>query len=401
MTGSLSTSTALSKHQQNLVIFALAVGAFALGVGEFASMGLMLEMSRGLQVSDSQIGMSISAYAIGVVIGAPILAFAGARLKRKTLLLLLALLYGVGNIATALAPSYEFLVLSRFISGLPHGTYFGIATLIAASVSAPSQKGIAVSKVMLGLSVAILAGNPIAVALGQHLSWRLAFTFVGALAILTVIMVSWSVPSPADEKKTDPAAELADFNRAPIWLALLIGLVGFSGMFTVFSYLAPILVHVTKASELWMPWLVVAFGAGSIIGMLVGGRLADRLAFKSIGLILVWSILVLILFPWAAQSLWSIVVGTLALGTMMAMPVALQAHLMNVAGNAQILSAASIQAALNAANALGPIFGGLAIDHGLGYHALGPIGAAASLAGLLIWIYTNHRSKTDAAKADT
>ncbi len=149
----------LSKARQNLIIFALSIGAFAIGVSEFSSMGLLLEISRGLGVSESQVGVSISIYALGVVVGAPLLAIFGAGLKRKNLLLGLAFMYALANIASALAPTYGTMLVARFISGLPHGAYFGIASLVAASISPPSQKGMAVTKVMLGLAVAILVGN--------------------------------------------------------------------------------------------------------------------------------------------------------------------------------------------------------------------------------------------------
>lgn len=156
-------------------------------------MGLLLEISRGLGVSESDVGVSISIYALGVVVGAPLLAIFGAGLKRKNLLLLLAFMYALANIASALAPTYGTLLVARFISGLPHGAYFGIASLVAASISPPSQKGMAVTKVMLGLAVAILVGNPLAVWLGQHFTWRLAFGLVGVLAFMTLLMVNKSL----------------------------------------------------------------------------------------------------------------------------------------------------------------------------------------------------------------
>jgi len=258
MSNYIITPTQLSKTRQNLIIFALSIGAFAIGLSEFSSMGLLLEISRGLGVSESQVGVSISVYALGVVVGAPLLAIFGAGLKRKNLLLALAMMYAIANIASALAPTYGTLLIARFISGLPHGAYFGIASLVAASISPPSQKGMAVTKVMLGLAVAILVGNPIAVWLGQQFTWRLAFALVGVLAFITVLMVNWSLPLDPKEKKTSPMKELAAFNRLQIWLVLLIGVFGFTGMFTVFSYMAPVLVNVTKVSESYMPWLVVA-----------------------------------------------------------------------------------------------------------------------------------------------
>lgn len=380
------TQIQLSKTRQNLIIFALSIGAFAIGLSEFSSMGLLLEISRGLGVSESQVGVSISIYALGVVVGAPLLAIFGAGLKRKNLLLALAMMYAIANIASALAPTYGTLLIARFISGLPHGAYFGIASLVAASISPPSQKGMAVTKVMLGLAVAILVGNPLAVWLGQQFTWRLAFALVGVLAFITVLMVNWSLPLDPKEKKTSPMKELAAFNRLQIWLVLLIGVFGFTGMFTVFSYMAPVLVNVTKVSESYMPWLVVAFGVGSIIGMLSGGKIADAMKFKGACLLIVWSIFILAMIPLISGSLPGIIIAAIAVGTMMALPVTLQTHLMEIAGDAQVLSAAAIQAALNTANALGPWLGGMAIDHGLGYNLFGTIGAATSVIGLLIWI---------------
>ncbi|RXR06003.1 MFS transporter [Pseudoxanthomonas composti] len=380
-----STLTELTAGQRNIIILALALGGFSIGVSEFSSMGLLLEISRGLRITETQVGHLISTYALGVVVGAPVLAFVGARLKRKTLLLALALFYAVANVASALAPGYHTMMAARFLSGLPHGAYFGVAMLVAASISPPGQRGVAVSKVLMGLSVSILVGNPVATWLGQQVSWRVAFAMVGLLSIATVLLIARTLPQDPHEKTVSPLQELVAFNRTQVWLALLIGSIGFAGMFCVFTYLGPIVVKVTRVSEAWMPLIVAAFGIGAVLGNIAGGRLVDRLQFRATGIVLLWSILVLALFPLAATSLWSLLLGVIGLGTMGALAVALQTRLMDVAGDAQTLAAASNHAAFNTANALGPWLGGLAIDAGYGLTSTSQIGMLAALAGLVFW----------------
>ena len=208
----------LAARQVALVLFALAMGGFAIGTSEFVLMGLISEVARDLGVSEPQVGHVISAYALGVVVGAPLLAILGARVPRRPLLLALMGFYVLGNLASALAPSYASLLLFRFIAGLPHGAYFGVAALVAASITPPAQRGVAVSRVMLGLAVALLVGNPLATWLGQQLSWRYAFGLVSLLAALTVVLVARSLPPDPDEPRSNPARELRDFNRAPVWL---------------------------------------------------------------------------------------------------------------------------------------------------------------------------------------
>jgi len=375
----------LSPTERVLILFALSLGGFAIGTSEFASMGLMLEISRGLGIGESQVGHLISAYAVGVVVGAPVLAFAGARLPRRTLLLLLMGFYAVGNLGSALAPDYHSALLARFIAGLPHGAYFGVAMLVAAAISPPAQRGAAISKVMLGLSIAILAGNPLTTWLGQHASWRIAFALVSVLAIVTVVLIARFLRPDPHEPRTSPMRELKAFNRAQVWLALAIGAIGFAGMFCVFTYLSPTLVRVTGVSEGWMPLAVGAFGLGGLISNFAGGWLVDRFRFRAAAMVLLWSIVVLLVFPLAARHLWSVLPAVIAVGTMGALAVVLQSRLMDAAGEAQTLAAASNHAAFNTANALGPWLGGIAIDAGLSPASTGYVGAATAVVGLLLW----------------
>lgn len=368
-----------------LIEFALAMGGFGIGTGEFAIMGLMPNVAHNLHITEPQVGHVISAYALGVVVGAPLLAVLGARLFRRHMLILMMTFFALGNFASALAPGYHSLMVFRFIAGLPHGAYFGVAALVAASLVAPHQRGKAVSRVMVGLTIAMLLGNPLATWLGQSLSWRYAFAFVGAIALLTVLLVFLFLPLNPNEQRNDPLHEIRSFNRPHVWLALTIGSIGFAGMFCVFSYLAPTLLEVTHVDEHWIPLALATFGLGGIVGNIAGGWLFDRLRFRAVGWLLVWSTIVLLIFPLATGSLWSMLLASFAVATMVALGPALQTRLMDVAHNAQTLAAASHHAAFNVANALGPWLGGMAITAGLGWSSTGYVGAACAVGGLLVF----------------
>ena len=363
----------------------MALGSFAIGTGEFAIMGLMPDVASNLQLSEPQVGHAISAYALGVVVGAPALAILGAKLLRKHMLLLLMALYALGNLATAFAPSFAGLVAFRFISGLPHGAYFGIAAVVASSMVASNQRAGAVARVMMGLTLAMLLGNPIATWLGQLFGWRSAFVLVGAIALCTIALVWRYVPQPRDEARSDPRKELQAFRLPQVWMALAIASIGFAGMFCVFSYLAPTMLEVTRVSPQWIPFGLAAFGVGGIVGNIAGGKLFDRLGFRAVGLVLLWSIAVLLFFTFAAQALWSILLGIGLVGTMIALAAPLQIRLMDIAHEAPSLAAASNHAAFNLANALGPWLGGMAISAGFSPASTGYVGAATAIGGLLLW----------------
>jgi len=388
----------LSARAVLLLELALAMGGFAIGTGEFAIMGLMPDVAEGLGISEPQVGNVISTYALGVVVGAPLLAILGSRLFRRHLLLLLMGFFALGNFASALAPDYSTLMIFRFVTGLPHGAYFGVAMLVAASMVPPDKRAQAVARVLMGLTVAILIGNPLATWLGQWASWRYAFALVGAIALLTVLLVALFLPPNRNEPRNSPLHEIRAFNRPQVWLALAISSIGFAGMFCVFSYMAPTLLNVTGVSAGWIPFALAAFGLGGIVGNLVGGWLFDKLRFKAVAWLLLWSALVLLVFPLAAHSVWTIFPAVFAVGTMVSLSPALQTHLMDVAADAQTLAAASNHAAFNIANALGPWLGGLAITAGFGWTSTGYIGAATAVGGLLVfaWAWKIERAVKDA-----
>jgi len=382
----MTTAPALPPQRTRmLILFALAMGGFAIGTSEFAMMGLMPELIRGFGVDAPSVGHMISAYAIGVVVGAPLLAIIGARVPRRPLLLALMAFYALGNLASALAPNYPSMLVARFVAGLPHGAYFGVAMLVAASISPAAQRGTAMARVLLGLSIAILVGNPLATWLGQHFNWRWTFGLVTALSVLTVVLVARFLAPDPTERPQAPMRELRAFNTAQVWYALLIGAVGFAGMFCVFSYVTETLVQVTGVAESWVPVALAAFGVGAILGNIAGGWLVDRLSFRAVPVTLGWSLLVLLTFPLAAHAPWSILLSLVAVGTMGALAPVLQTRLMDVAGDAQTLAAASNHAAFNAANALGPWLGGMAIAAGFAPTSTGVVGAATAAAGLAVY----------------
>ncbi|MFT4256509.1 MAG: MFS transporter [Pseudoxanthomonas sp.] len=378
----------LPRRARALILFALTLGGFAIGTSEFATMGLMPSIVRDLGVSEPQVGHLISAYALGVVVGAPLLALVGGSLPRKTLLLGLMGFYALGNLATALGPDYHGLLLFRFVAGLPHGAYFGVAALVAAAISRPEERGKAISLTMLGLTLAVLIGNPLASWMGQAASWRWAYAAVSLIALTTVVLTARFLPAePAPSAKADAWAELRAFNRLPVWQALLIGAVGFSGFFCVFSYLAPTLLNATGVSEGWVPIGLAAVGLGGVVGNMLGGWLCDRMGFRGVAVVLAGAVAVLLLFPLAARAPWSVLPVAVVIGMMGALGPLLQSRLMDVAGEAQTLAAASHHAAFNTANALGPWLGGMAIAAGWGWTSTGYVGASTAVLGLLLYAW--------------
>jgi len=363
-------------------VVAMGVGGFAIGTGEFVIMGLLPEVAQGLGISIPQAGHVISAYALGVVVGAPLLAVLAAGWPRRRLLVALMAVFALGNFASAAAPGYVSLNLLRFVAGLPHGTYFGVAALVAASLVQPWQRAQAVGWVMLGLTSATLVGVPVAAWLGQVLGWRAAFAFVGLIGVLAAFMVHRQVPPQPVDQRASPLRELGALRRKQVWLTLGIGAIGFGGLFAVFSYVKPALTEVAGLAPAGVPLVLALFGVGMILGNLVGSRLADKALIPTIGGLLAWAFLVLGAFPFTAQHVWAASLNVLLVGTIVAMGPALQIRLMDVAGDAQMLAAALNHSAFNLANALGAWLGGLAIAAGLGYPSTGWVGALLAVAGM-------------------
>jgi DHA1 family inner membrane transport protein len=382
-------------------MLALGVGGFAIGTGEFVIMGLLPEVARDIGTTIPQAGHVISAYALGVVIGAPVLAVLAAGWARRALLIALMAVFAAGNFASAMAPGYLSLNLLRFASGLPHGTYFGVAALVAAALAPPDRRARAVGLVMLGLTGATLVGVPIAAWLGQHFGWRAAFVFVGLIAVLAMAMLRRDLPDLAAPSGAGPLRELGALGRKQVWLTLGIGAIGFGGMFAVFSYIKPTLTEVAGLPLGGVPLVLALFGCGMVGGNLVGARLADKALMPTIGGLLVWAALVLTTFSFAAHHVATAALNVFLIGTIVAIGPALQIRLMDVAGDAQTLAAALNHSAFNMANALGAWLGGVAITAGLGWTSTGWVGALLALAGLGVfgWSLASERGRLRAVAA--
>ena len=372
----------------------LALGGFAIGTTEFATMSLLPYMAHDLQTSVPVAGHLISAYALGVVVGAPLIVVLAARLSRGTLLIALMCLYALANCLSAVAPSYRWMLGFRFLSGLPHGAYFGIAMLVAASVVPANQRARAVGHVLLGLTVATIVGVPLASWLGQAVGWRWCFGIVAALAAATAVLVAMFVPEAGHDKRASPSRELGALKRGQVWLTLAIGAIGFGGVFAVYTYLTSTLMAVTAVPVRMVPLVLAAFGVGMTAGNIIVPYFADRAVMRTAGLLLVGSAVTLALYPVAARGLGTVTLDVMSIGFCGALATVLQTRLMDVAGDAQSLAAALNHSAFNVANALGPWLGGLAIAAGFGWTSTGWVGCGLALGGFAVWVvaWTTERS---------
>jgi MFS transporter, DHA1 family, inner membrane transport protein len=374
----------LSTVRVVVAVVALAIGGFAIGTTEFVTMGVLPDIAEGVGVDIPSAGHVISAYAVGVVLGAPVIAALSARLPRRALLIGLMAAFLVGNGLTALAPGYQTLLVARFLTGLPHGAYFGVASLVAASLVAPHLRGRAVSSVMLGLSVALVAGVPVATWLGQTAGWRSAYWLVVVLAAATVAAVLAVVPSMPGRPEATVRGELGALRRPQVLLTLGIGIVGFGGMFALYSYIAPLVTDVAELSRGTLPLVLFVYGIGGVVGTALAGRLGDWALFPSVAGALVALMVVLagtaLVAPWAPGLVVAVFLVSVSGSTL---AILLQLRLMETAGEAQMLGAALNHSALNMANALGAWLGGLVIAAGLGYRAPSVVGVGLAALGLL------------------
>ena len=346
-------------------------------------MGLLPQIAEGVDVPIPTAGHLISAYALGVVVGAPVLAFLGARLPRRGLLVALMAVYAGSNALSALAGGYGLLLLARFLSGVPHGAYFGVASLVAAGLAPRGREGRAVAMVMIGLSVANVVGVPATTWMGQHLGWRSAFWAAASLAVLTAVLVTAFVPVSPGNAEATGRRELRLFAEPQAWLTLLAGAIGFGGMFALYSYIAEVVTKVGGLADGAVPVFLLAFGLGMVAGTYVAGHLADWSVFRSLlGSSLAMALLLLTYAALAPAGWWALLPAFLVAVASSVLVVNLQLRLMTVAGEAQTLGAAMNHSSLNVGNALGAWLGGIVIAAGWGYRAPALVGVALALAGL-------------------
>jgi DHA1 family inner membrane transport protein len=294
-----------------LLLTALGMGGFAIGVTEFAAMSVLPDFARGLGVDEPTAGHAISAYAAGVVVGAPILAAFGARLPRWVLLIGLMGMFAVANTLSALSPNFETMLVFRFLSGLPHGAYFGVAALVAASAVPLKFRTRAVSTILMGLTIATVLGVPVVNLISQAHGWQWTFYIVGALSVLTMTLVALFAPRDPAHPGTSPLRELKALKNRQVWLTLGVSAIGFGGMFAVYAYLASVLREVTHVGSDILPWVFAVFGVGMFSGNLLCAWAGDKFGFKAAAGVLIWSAISLALYPLASQHLWTAVAAGL------------------------------------------------------------------------------------------
>jgi len=370
-----------------LALYALTVGAFGIGTTEFVIMGLLLQVATDLRVSIAAAGLLISGYALGVFVGAPLLTAATSRLPRKTALVALMAIFTLGNLACALAPDYTTLMIARVITSLAHGTFFGVGAVVATGLVAADRKASAISIMFTGLTVATLLGVPAGAWLGLHFGWRATFWAVVAIGVIAIAVIALLVPSDRGEREAISMREEAKvLGRPQVLLGLLATVIGYAGVFAVFTYIQPILTRVTGFAESAVSPILLVFGVGMIVGNLVGGRLADRRLVPTLLGTLAVLALVLGMMTFALHSKPAAVLFTGLLGAAAFATVApLQLRVLQKAeGAGQSLASSFNIAAFNLGNAIGAWLGGVVIAHGPGLGAVTWVAALVTLAGLAI-----------------
>ncbi|WP_328718571.1 MFS transporter [Streptomyces sp. NBC_00247] len=366
-----------------LALLALAAVAFGIGTTEFTTMGLLPQIADGVGVSVPHAGNLVSAYALGVVVGAPLLTGIGARIPHKRLLLLLSALFIVGNTASALAPGFGTLFAARFVAGLPHGALFGVGAVVASRLVVPERAARAVSKMFLGLTVANIVGVPASTALGQHLGWRSAYYAVAVIGLIALAALAASVPDQPRGEQSGIRHELRAMGNRQVVLGLATAVVGFGGFFAVYSYLVPMLTHLTGISDSSTTLVLALYGVGMTVGTLIAGPLTDRALRPTLygGLVLLAAALVTFYFTvhHTVPALINVAfIG--AVGALITTPV--QMLLMAKAKSAPTMAAASNHSAFNLANAGGAWLGGIVISAGWGWASPTLAGAVLAMAGL-------------------
>ena len=371
-----------------LGLLALAIGGFGIGLTEFVIMGLLPEVAADFGVTEAQAGWFISGYALAVVVGALGLTAATTRLPRKPVLVGLLVLFIAGNAISAMAPTYELMMSGRVVAALSHGAFFGIGSVVAASLVAPEKAAGAIAIMFSGLTAANVLGVPFGTFLGQEFGWRSTFWAISAIGVLALVGIATLVPSlGTDGPAPSLRRELGAFRSGQVWLSLLVTVLGFGGMFGAFTYIAYTLTEVSGFEPGAVPWLLVLFGAGLVVGNWIGGRLADRSIDGTLLGFIAALVVVLTLFAWLAWSPISTVVLLVAMGGFGFGTVpALQSRVMRYAAQAPTLASGANIGAFNLGNALGAWAGGVAITAGLGYTAPIWVGAAITAAALLVMV---------------
>jgi DHA1 family inner membrane transport protein len=366
-----------------LPLFALAVASFGIGTTEFVIMGLLLDVARDLQVTVPQAGMLVSGYALGVTVGAPILAIATARLPRRMALLGLMGLFILGNLLCAVAPGYWLLMGARVVTSFCHGAFFGLGAVVAAEVVPPRQRAQAIALMFAGLTLANVLGVPFGTALGQALGWRATFWAVVGIGVAAGVALYLWLPRNLTVSTGGLLREVRALRQPQVLLAMLISALASASLFSVFTYIAPILEQVTGIAPAGVTWVLLIFGVGLTLGNLAGGRLADWRLMPTVIAIFIALTVVLVVFTQSSAALWPAVVTIFLWGVLVfALVSPLQMRVVNEATEAPNLASTINQGAFNLGNATGAWVGGLAITYGISYADIPWVGAALALVAL-------------------
>lgn len=377
----------------NFPLLALATGAFGIGITEFAPMGLLPDMAEGLGVSIPAAGLLVSAYALGVMLGAPLMTLTTARMNRRPLLVALMAIFTLGNFLSAIAGDYTTLMVARVITSLNHGAFFGVGSVVAASLVPPDKRASAVAAMFMGLTLANVIGVPLAPWIGETFGWRTAFGLIAVWGLITMAALRFALPDIGRDAGGNMLAELGVLKRREVLIALALTAIGSSAMFTVFTYIAPILKDATGAGTLFVTAMLVVYGLGLTAGNWLGGLFADRSIDRTLIVSLGGLAATLVVFagamfqPLAA----AITIFLWGIATFAIVP-PLQMRVMEAASDAPNLASAVNIGAFNLGNAVGAAVGGGVIGVGLGYPAVSIAGALMALAGLAIVLMTRTRA---------
>ena len=386
--------------KSSAALLALAIGAFAIGTTEFAPMGLLPVIAEGVQVNIPTAGMLVSAYAVGVMAGAPVMTLLFSRFGKRAALMSLMLIFTIGNLLSAFAPSYATLLLSRLVTSLNHGAFFGIGAVVAASVVPKEKQASAIAAMFMGLTVANIGGVPAATWIGQQVGWRLAFGGTALLGLVTIAALWLALPKGEPGTRPDVRRELKVLTRPDVLLALGTTVLGAGAMFALYTYVAPVLADITHASPGFVAFALVLIGIGFTLGNSLGGRLADWSLDGATKLILAALAIVMALLPLAMTTHVGAAIGLVVWGAAafgIVPPV--QMRVMQAAADAPGLASSINIGAFNLGNALGAAVGGGVISLGLGYAAVPIAGGALAAAGLALVVLGQARTALNACQA--
>jgi DHA1 family inner membrane transport protein len=368
------------------ILFVLALGTFILGLSEFSMMPMLPLISETFASTPSQSGYAISAYAIGVVVGAPVLMLATANMKKRNALLIFLTLMCLSNGLSAFAQSLEQLVLFRFLSGLPHGAYFGAAILLASDIAPQGQRASFMSKVFMGLTIATIVGVPIVTLVGQNLSWRYCLAGASVLAFIAFIFVYNVVPNIKNSQTSSLLDEFSVLKNKLVWSILGIVIIGFGGVFCIYTYIADTILVITHTPAYTISIAMVMFGIGCTVGNYILGKAADKSAIKTTGMALIGSIVFAFAYVSASFNIWLLYLVIFCIGFSVGIATLIQSLLMDVSPNGHAMIGALVQCSFNIANAIGPWVGGIAIAKGAHANQTGYVAAGLFIGGFIMWV---------------